>query len=503
VSHGSIGTTGVRPDVKVIANQMLRRVNAARGDLVFVDVFRRRRAMTNAAAVRSAMKWLKNGGALIVFPAGEVSHIGTEDGQLVDRRWSRAVGRLVQHTASDVVPILVAGRNSGLFKIVGRVHPLLRTALLPGEFLRLRGKTVRVRVGSPIPFSRLAELGGCDRIADYLRFRTYALSESTTSERVVSTPSRATICAAEPAAALEAELASLPVSNALVRTGAFEVYIARAEEIPRALREIGRLRELAFRAAGEGTGRECDLDRFDTHYRHLFVWHRERREIAGAYRMGSTDEILPALGIAGLYSRTLFQFDDRLLRQIAPALELGRAFVRPEYQKEYQPLLLLWRAIATFVSRAPRYRMLFGPVSISNDYASLSRQILTRFLMATSYQADLGKLVAPANPPRFLRARGHIEPAAGNVVETLTDVAAILADIEGKSKGIPVLVRQYLKLNAKLLGFNVDPAFGHALDGLMLVDLTRVDRTVLDRYMGRSQADAFLAHHSVPTRRAS
>ena len=302
---------------------------------------------------------------------------------------------------------------------------------------------------------------------------------------------------------LDDEIRALRPSGVLLQNGGFDVCLAHARQIPRTLLEIGRLRELAFRAAGEGSGKPRDLDTFDQHYLHLFVWHRERREIAGAYRMGGTDTILPRFRVRGLYTSTLFEYDERLLAQIDPALELGRAFVAPGYQRDHSPLFLLWKGIAAHVYQNPRYRMLFGPVSISNRYQSLSRQILARFLYATSYRPDLGQLVTARHTPSFLRQRGRLACVAGPVVRTLAEVGALLTEIEADQKGVPVLVRQYLKLNARLLGFNVDPAFGGALDGLMLVDLTGVDRAILARYMGAARADEYLGMHGTVRRRAS
>ncbi len=300
----------------------------------------------------------------------------------------------------------------------------------------------------------------------------------------------------EPAAALAREISSLPESRHLLRSGAFTVCIAPSASLPHTLREVGRLREIAFRAVGEGSGGARDLDRFDEHYQHLIVWNHERQEVVGGYRIGQTDEILPRLGVAGLYTSTLFRYDPRLLADIGPALELGRAFVRPEYQRDYSPLLLLWKGIGTFVARNPRYRTLFGTVSISNDYQSLSQQILARFLYATSYRPDLAARVQARNPPPFLRAGRDVPAVAGRVARSIADVGAVVAGIEADGKGVPVLLRQYLKLNARLLGFNVDAAFGGVLDGLMMVDLLDVEREMLVRYMGKAGAATFLARQT-------
>jgi putative hemolysin len=275
----------------------------------------------------------------------------------------------------------------------------------------------------------------------------------------------------------------------LLESGVYQVFCARATQLPAVLPEIGRLREIAFRAVGEGTGRARDLDRFDAAYRHLFVWDRERQEIAGAYRLGATDEILASDGLAGLYTRTLFDYGHELLAQLGPALELGRSFVAPAYQRDFSPLLLLWKGISRFVACHPRYRRLFGVVSISDAYESTSRQLMIRFLQTTRFDADLGRLVRARNPPAPPRG-GLVE---SQTVDRLEDVSALVRGLEPDGKDMPVLLRQYLKLNARLLGFSIDPAFGNVLDGLVVVDLDDVEPAILGRYMGREEAAAFRA----------
>src|SRR5262249_3158314 len=147
------------------------------------------------------------------------------------------------------------------------------------------------------------------------------------------------------------------------------------------------------------TGKPRDLDRFDQWYRHLFVWNSERNEMVGAYRIGLADSILSQRGARGLYTSTLFKFDPEFLKGLGPALELGRSFIAPAYQKEYQPLLLLWKGICHFIVRNPSYRTLFGPVSISNDYRAISRALIVEFCKAHT-DPQLGRKVHAKRPFR-------------------------------------------------------------------------------------------------------
>ena len=277
---------------------------------------------------------------------------------------------------------------------------------------------------------------------------------------------------------LSFEVETLPASSLLTRQGDLRVCLAKAQKIPQVLQEIGRLREVSFRAVGEGTGKEIDLDQFDEHYLHLFLWDEKREQIAGAYRLAPTDKVLAQHGAEGLYCSTLFEFETSFLDHLNPSLELGRSFVAPAYQKSLSALLALWKGIATYVSRNPKYHRLFGPVSISQDYTPLSQDIIVKFLRENRWNKELGPLVRPLNP---FPGSPEISP----LLENIDQVSARVSESEADGKGIPVLLKQYLKLNATLLEFNLDPDFSDCLDALILVDLHDAPPAVLSRYMGK------------------
>ncbi len=501
----------IRPDVKLLANSLLHCIPEMRDLFLFVDPFGGSTAASrNVGSMREAIRWLQRGGCLGVFPAGEVSHFSFRQRCITDPAWSTTVARIIQAAHACVLPVYFEGHNRRLFQAAGLVHPRLRTALLPRELLNKRSKTFRVRVGGLIPYSRLESWHNPEDITDYLRFRTYLLKVSKSggpAAEVESTTQRALPHAAhrfrrqapvvEPISPemLARETGSLPSESCLLESGPLRVFCAEASRIPAILREIGRLREMTFREVGEGTGRELDLDRFDPHYLHLFLWHQENRGIVGAYRLGLTDEILGRFGLSGLYTSTLFRYKRGLLRQFGPALEVGRSFVVAEYQRSHSPLMLLWKGIGRFVVRNPRYRMLFGPVSISDEYASMTKQLLMAFLRRNNFRSDLERLVQPRHPPRLWPFRDCEEAVVSRVVRSLDEVDELVREIESDGKQMPVLLRQYLKLNAKLLGFNVDSDFGDVIDGLMLVDLTQLDRPILDRYLGKEGAESLLRFH--------
>jgi putative hemolysin len=474
----------VRPDVRVLTNYVLARIPELSDFCFFVDPFEQHSAGAAArsqAGLRAAHLWLRRGGALVIFPAGEVAHRPGSGGTRADSPWRPTVGRLAMATGAAVVPTLIEGGNSRWFYASGRVHAMLRTALLARELLNKRGVTVRVRFGRT--------LAGPDLGSGTAHAVTAAIREAVDRLRVSE------IVAAVPTSRIEAELAALPASAHLTDDGAFSVFCAQASSIPAALEEIGRLREITYRAAGEGTGRATDLDAFDSRYLHLFTWDRKERQIVGAYRVGETDRLVPRYGVSGLYTRTLFHYDERLVDRLSPALELGRSFVRPEYQRNYGALLSLWKGIGRLVVVNPRYRVLFGTVSVSTRYTDTTHQLLMQFLSQNHRDDQLAELAVALNPPTQTESPTPLGPAPRSIDE----VNRLVSASEPDGKSVPVLLRQYLKLDAKLIGFNVDPQFGDALDALMMVDLTKVDRAILNRYLGREGAASFLAAHQQPT----
>ena len=489
----------IRPDVKLVANYLLHLIPDLRDSFFFVDPFGGADSVArNSPAIRSAIQWVRDGHLLGVFPAGEVSHLELRRGSVTDPKWLDTAGRIVQRAGASVVPMYFEGQNSRLFQLLGLLHSSLRTMMLPRELFKKQQTTISVRIGKPIAPAKLQRFSGSQELTAYLRVQTYILG-GVEADKAAAPQAPPELAVAPPGAAeaLAAGIAALPDECALLTNAEFGVYCARAEQLPQILPEIGRLRELSFRQAGEGTGKPRDIDEFDEHYYHLFVWNHEANELVGAYRMAAVDEIVPALGISGLYTSTLFQYKRRLLDQLNPALELGRSFVRPKYQKHHAPLSLLWRGIGRFVCDRPKYRRLFGPVSISNEYQSLSKQLLISFLEQNHSEGDLGRFVRPKSPPRLGPIRAWDPETTSIVARDAKEVGELISRIETDMKSVPVLLRQYLKLNASLLAFNVDADFGDVLDALMLVDMTAVSPAILVRYMGKDPARAFLAHHGI------
>ncbi|MDT8441932.1 MAG: GNAT family N-acyltransferase [Desulfuromonadales bacterium] len=493
----------LRPDVKVLANPFLWQIPELREALIPIDPMQSRRARQhNVGPVRAACRWLDAGGLLVVFPAGTVSHLQLRGRTVADPPWQEGVVALIARSAAAVVPVFFPGGNGPLFQLAGMVHPRLRTLLLARQLLNKQGQQIEVCIGRHIEARRLQQLGSPTEQLNYLRLRTYLLADA--HEPVAThTPGPPTLPAAPaPLAAaasrsdLRREIAALPESALLLQNGSRQVFCIACEQAPAVLYEIGRLREETFRRHGEGTGRSLDLDYFDSHYLHLFLWEAEREEVIGAYRIGLAGPIVRQLGVSGLYTSTLFRIDPQLFAELSPALELGRSFIRHDYQKSYAPLLLLWQGIGRFLVRHPGYRTLFGPVSISADYSDFSRQLITRTLHEHLRLPGLARYVEPRQPvPAGLpRVKGCPVDLTRGFTRSIETMAALVADLDSDLNGIPVLLRHYMNLGGRMLAFNRDPAFSDVIDGLIVVDLDRTDARTLKRYMGADGAADFLAH---------
>ncbi|NQU40269.1 MAG: lysophospholipid acyltransferase family protein [Lentisphaerae bacterium] len=493
----------VRHDVRIMANYMLSRIPEMQDLFFFVDPFGGKDApRANIRPMKQSIKWLRDGGIFGVFPSGEVAHFDPRRRAVMEGEWSSTIAGVIRRTEATVVPVFFDGSNTVLFHLLGLLHPRLRTARLPHELLNKKGRKIPAFVGRPVPYSRLEEIETDREMIDYLRMRTYNLRNRKPRHRprVIRLPRRRPPVVLETpvadpvaTAVLQAELERLPAEQLLLSNQGMEIWVAEASDIPAILREIGRLREEAFRAVGEGTGKAVDSDHYDTYYRHLFLWKRATGEVIAAYRLGATDDIVPTRGLRGLYTYSLFRYRRKMINRIWPALEMGRSFVRISYQKSYTPLLMLWKGIATYVALNPRYRYLFGPVSISDEYGSGSRDLLMAFLKMNNFQPELARLVKARTPVRqsFLRKlRGR---RLRTIVDSMDDVESLIADVEINMKGMPILLRQYLKLGGKLLGFNIDPDFHFVLDGLILVDLVESDPRILGRYMGEDELKAYRA----------
>jgi putative hemolysin len=486
----------VRSDIKVIAYP---------ARYAFLNPRRNRiepESLDHRAAEVEALSWLRKGGLLAVSFGPEMFHWQFVKPERADPDWNELPVRLIRQTQAAALPIYICGQNPAV-DFFASFHPRFENGSAP-EFRWQEKRQVEVRVGSEIPAESVVGIADDTEAAEYLRWRTHLLarrSRSATSWPVairsrIAAKVQPPVAAPEPAELLSAELERLSEKRRLVESAELAAYLADADEMPNLMQELGRLREFTFRRAGEGTGKTRDLDRYDRYYSHILLWNKPKQELVGAYRAGNTADILANLGVKGLYTSTLFRYGARFFEKLGPALELGRSFVRPEYQRQYAPLLLLWKAIARLLAMQPEIAVVFGPVSISNDYSKASREMIYRFFEARMQEDELAGLIAPRKPFRPGGLRPWDCRAMCHALRDLEDLSPPITDVESDGKGLPILLRQYAKIGGKLLGFNLDRKFSNVLDGLMVVDLRKTEPAVLERYMGREAAAQFRRKHA-------
>jgi putative hemolysin len=478
-----------RPDVKVMANFLLQQLEPLRDRFIGVNPFEQLGSRSSFQGMRQAMEHVRQGGALAVFPAGEVSSWRSGSRSVADPRWKLPVIKMVQRLEVPVVPVWFDGANSVIFQMLGMIHPSLRTLALPGEMMRMRGRSVRMRIGRPVPPADTRTFTSAEQLARFLRARTYSLGSGLQVKRDLFEPLRfprgpkPVIDPIDPAL-LEKDIAALEDAR-LNSQAEFDLYLTTSHRIPNLLREIGRLREITFRAAGEGTNKPLDLDEFDIYYDHLFLWDRQKRQVAGSYRIGDGRRIMERYGKRGFYTSTLFHMDRPMEAVLRRSFELGRSFIALEYQRNRLPLYMLWRGLLLHVTANPQMRYLIGPVSISGSYSRYSRSLIMGFVEQHHHDAELAGYVRPRMKFNIGRDLADREALLQASTADLKRMDKLIAEIEPHEKTLPVLLKKYLLLNGRIIGFNRDPKFNDALDGFMVLDLTRVpEQTILDLKRG-------------------
>jgi len=484
----------IRPDLKVLTNELLATIPEFESIFIGVDVLSSNAKAKNAKGMRQVFKHLRSGGALLIYPAGMVAAINTKNGRIEDRQWNNVIGKLAQQFEAACVPFYVHGRNSKLFYLAGLIHPRLRTLLLPRELTNKSGKAVSMTVGTPIQWKDIAQLNNADEITAYLRTASGLLSESQDHEKtsdLVHPPLEQEQLSDDRLSEIEQQLAQLS-ERRLLQYRDFSVYCASYDELGIVIDELAVARERTFRAAGEGTGFEADSDRYDPYYLHLFIWDHAKNAIVGGYRMGRVDEIVASHGVEGLYSRSLYKFDEKYIHRLGQAVEMGRSFVCPEYQRHPRALDLLWQGIGNWVAKNPEYHTLFGCVSISREHSTRALAFLNDSLME-SYRAEQ-QFLTDVKPLTPLKVRNKVWSM--DVLKSLSNLTMInkLLGQCDPGKSVPILLRQYLTLNGRFIGFSVNHGFNDSLDGLIMVDLRKTPTKYLQRYLGKSGSETFMKH---------
>lgn len=474
----------VRPDVKFMGNFLLNRIEPLKRYFIDIDPFDNADRNMNMRGLKESMRHVADGGALVIFPAGEVATWQKGLHRLTDKAWSRSIMRFIRGLNVPVVPVCIEAHNSRTFHLAGKIHPRLRTAMLPHELLNKEGDTININIASALLPKRAAELPDIGVYGDFLRANVEYMHKKLPRRKIRIIPKRKPkpkviedIAAPVEYALMQAELDDIRGEHLLFTHGDYEVFCAHPCLIPRIMFEIGRLREVTFRAVGEGTMREIDTDYYDTYYHQLFIWDKANHAIVGAYRLGMGDEIVERFGLDGFYVNSLFRMSKEMEPVMSKTIELGRSFIVKEYQRKPASLMLLWKGILYVLLKHEQYRNLLGPVTISGEFDKYSKTIMLQYLLQHHYNRKLGSYIKPITG--IVGIDAPINAGLIRNVASIDLINKIVMDIERDEMSMPILIKKYLQLNSHVLAFNVDHDFNDGLDALMLLDLKKVpDNTI-------------------------
>jgi len=461
----------VRNDLKVVANQMLMAIEPLHNMLLPVNNMQGGTAKGRLTNIHSH---LEKDGALLIFPAGEVSRLRPQG--VRDTRWHSGFLRIAKQTKSPVLPVFIDGKNSPLFYGVSMIYKPLATALLVKEMFKHRRKHLPIRIGEEIPYSSYQGLSiSLQEQVKLFKRHLYKIASGNKG------PFQTQASIALPESRKELAYAINECELLGETSDGKKIYLYMHKGCSPIMREIGRLREVAFRAVGEGTNRRRDIDAYDSHYYHLVLWDSKDLEIAGAYRFGDAELLSKPDHPTGLYSSTLFDYSEQNQQLFNSGLELGRSFVQPKYWGK-RSLDYLWFGIGAFLNRYPKYRYLFGPVSISDAYPKPAKDMLVSFYK-TYFPPRMAS--AKAKLPFKTKTPSLTSFSGEDYKADFTHLKHLLANM---GVNVPTLYKQYTEMyqpdGVAFLAFNIDPDFNDCVDGLVVADLEKLVEKKRKRYMG-------------------
>lgn len=464
----------VRQDLKVVANRMLMSVSAMHSLLLPVDNLS---GMSKKQELSNIQNHLKGGGALLIFPAGEVSRLGPTG--IKDCKWNSGFLRMAKKANCPILPIFIKAKNSPLFYGTSMIYKPLASLLLVTEMFKQRKKSLEFEIGASIPpESYLIENLKDKEIVNLIRKQLYRLTTKKTLPLKTQTPIAVPECRKELKRAIEQ-------CQLLGKThDGMHIHLYQYVGSSPIFRELGRLREIAFRAVGEGSGKRRDIDKYDMDYQHLVLWDPMQLELVGAYRLACAQQIIQKHGREGLYTDSLFSYTDAMTPYLHQGIELGRSFVQPKYWGR-KSLDYLWYGIGAFIKSYPQYRYLFGAVSVSNALPEQAKAMLVYYYQ--HYYKSSIELATPNNELKLTEqqlTQCNILFNGNDVKEDFVELKHVLANMGAQ---VPTLFKQYTELcnpgGVQFLSFSIDPDFNNCIDGLVLVDLKSVKENKAKRYL--------------------
>jgi putative hemolysin len=478
--------SAVRSDIKIMAAYMLKRIDQV--SEFFIDTHpsdQEHETVDNFfPGMKESAEHLQKGGILCIFPAEEISSWDNFS-MVTDKMWKFSVIKFIRKMEVPVVPVLFQMNNSRIFQIIGRIHPALKNVRLPSDLFQKRNKNIRIRIGNPIKKTDQNSFSDIYQFGRYLRAKTYGMASPMEIKKFFRIPAKSPI---EPVPVIDQvpkdlilkEIQAVRHEHILFKLKEYCVFVVPTREIPNIHTEIGRLREITFREVGEGTNHPIDIDEFDLYYHQMFIWDDKHEKIVGAYRIGFGHEIMAQYGKRGFYLHTLFRMDDSLGEFLNQSIEVGRSFVVKEYQKKPLSLFLLWKGFVYLLLKNPDHRYLIGPVSISNNYSRVSKDLIIRFIMANYFNYRIAQKIKPRHAYKFRSDDPTINILMDSTERDINKLDKTIGDVDALNSGLPVLIKKYIKLGAKIACFNVDPKFSNCLDGMIVLDVYDIPKEAIE-----------------------
>ncbi|MFN4075720.1 MAG: lysophospholipid acyltransferase family protein [Cloacibacterium sp.] len=489
--------TEIRPDFKIMGNFLLQKIEPMKDYVIPVNPFEtRKEAYSSISGMRETLKHLQEGGCIGIFPAGEVSNRNNVFDEVLDKEWEIPALKLIKKAKVPVVPMYFHAKNSSKFYNIAKIHADLQTLLLPSEMMKKRDKPIRIRIGKPVSPKIQEEYESVKELGDFLRKKVYMMKSYYERRKSIAELFKLSnlpikfplksgqeviqnIIDETPHEDILKDIENLKKKDKLLFSNSnYEVYFTEYDEIPSMMREIGRQRELTFRAIGEGTNLPFDLDEYDKHYHHLILWDNSAQKIAGAYRMALGAQVMKKFGISGFYTSSLFEFDQEIQPFFRKVIEMGRAYVNLEYQQKPLPLFLLWRGIVHVCLKNPEHKFLMGGVSISNKFSDFSKSLMIEFMRSHYYDSVVAQYVHPKNDFKVKLKVKEKHLFFEGLDNDLNKFDKLIDDLEPEMR-MPVLIKKYIKQNAKVIAFNVDPNFNDAIDGLMYIRISDLPESTI------------------------
>ena len=464
----------VRPDIKVVANDMLAQIEQLKPILVGVNSFEESISKSSVQEIHQALEQEE---ALIIFPSGEVSR--ARPNGVKDTKWHKGFLKFAKKNRSPILPVYIKAKNSAFFYTLSSLNKSFSALLLPHEMFKQKSGSLDFVIGESIPFKSY-ENSHLDLKSQVKLFRKHLYKIAKGKKGVFST--QHSIAHPEDRQALKHELAN---AQKLGETSdGKQIYLYEYTKGSILLQEIARLREHTFRKVEEGTGKKRDKDSYDYYYKHIVLWDDKALEIAGAYRIAESNFVYENYNVEGFYTDSLFGFDNEFEPYLNNSIELGRSFVQPKYWGS-RALDYLWQGIGAYLYQNPHIKYMFGAVTISGSMPKSAQELIVYYY--DKYYGNHHELLSPKN--RFtLSEDSRAELASIFHTSDENEAFRILKDqLAYYNCSIPTLYKQYADLceegGISFMGYNIDKDFENCVDSFILVEIDKIKSKKKERYI--------------------